>query len=42
MIHLDRNGGDFQQGVAIAIETSGFDIDDDGQETAESIGNPLQ
>ncbi|KAG0959733.1 hypothetical protein G6F31_011356 [Rhizopus arrhizus] len=37
LVHLDRHGGDFQQRIALAVETAGFHIDHHRQEAAEAL-----
>jgi hypothetical protein len=37
LVHLDRHRGDFQQGVALAVEAAGFHIHHHRQEAAEAL-----
>ena len=36
-IEFNRRGGDFQQGVPVAVEAAGFYVDNDRKEAAESV-----
>ena len=37
--HLDHHRGDLQQRIGLVIETAGLDVDHDGQEAPEPVGN---
>jgi len=37
LVHLQGDGGDFQQGIGLGIEAGGLDIDHDRQETTKSF-----
>lgn len=39
LLGIDQDSGNFEQRVSLAIEATGFHVDDDGQETAESVCN---
>jgi hypothetical protein len=36
LVHVDDARADLEQGIGLCLETAGLDIDDDGQEAAES------
>lgn len=39
IIHVKQYGGNLQQGIAPGVETSGFNINHDGEKTAKPAGN---
>ncbi len=42
LIHLQRNGGDLQQGVGFGVKSCGFNIDHHRIKTAETVAQTIQ
>jgi hypothetical protein len=38
VVEIERHSRDFEQRVAVPVETARLDVDDDGQEAAETRG----